>query len=81
MSNLAKYYDSIGDVATALSLSKECLDKRTRVLGEDHPHTLNSFNNLACYYNSKGDVDKALSLYKECLKKRKQVQGEFILIL
>ena len=54
----------------------ECLAKKKRVLGDDHPSTLNSLNNLALLFFNKGDHDRALPLYEECLAKRKRVLGE-----
>ena len=60
----------------ALPLCEECLTKRKRVLGEDHPDTLISLNNLAGLFERKGEYDRALPLYEECLAKRKRVLGE-----
>ena len=55
---------------------EECLAKRKRVLGEDHPDTLTSLDNLASLFYSKGEYDRALPLFEECLAKMKRVLGE-----
>jgi len=54
----------------------ECLDKRKRILGEDHPDTLSSMGNLAALYESQGNYDAALPLCLECLDKQKRILGE-----
>jgi hypothetical protein len=58
-----------------LPLYEECLEKRKRVLGDDHPSTLSSLNNLAGLFHDKGEYDHALPLYEECLEKSKRVLG------
>ena len=54
----------------------DCIAKRRRVLGEDHPDTLGSLNNLAFLYKSQGQYDKAEPLYVDCLAKRQRVLGD-----
>ena len=76
MSALAGLFESMGDYDRALPMHEECLAKRKRVLGEDHPDTLTSLNNLAGLFESMGDYDRALPMYEECLAKRKRVLGE-----
>ena len=55
---------------------EECLAKKKRVLGEDHPSTLSSLNNLAALFDDKGEYDRALPMYEECLAKYKRVLGD-----
>jgi tetratricopeptide (TPR) repeat protein len=75
-SALVHIFASIGDIDRALPLCEECLEKRKRVLGEDHPDTLNTLNNLAGVFALKGEYDRAIPLGEECLEKRKRVLGE-----
>jgi hypothetical protein len=44
-------------VQAARDLDQDTLDRRRRVLGEDHPHTLSSANNLAADLRELGVVD------------------------
>ena len=76
LNRLALVYYSKGEFEEALPLYDECLEKRKRVLGDDHPDTLASLNNLANVYYSKGEFEEALPLYEKCLKARKSVLGE-----
>lgn len=46
-SNLAVDLRALGRVEEALALDEDTLDRRRRVLGEDHPDTLLSASNLA----------------------------------
>ena len=39
---------------------------RTRVLGQEHPGTLNSVSNLAFIWNSQGHNNEAIELMEEC---------------
>jgi hypothetical protein len=38
-----------GEYDRALPLLEDCLEKRKRILGDDHPHTLKSIQNLALW--------------------------------
>ena len=76
MHPLAILFNSKGDYDRALPMVEECLAKKKRVLGEDHPDTLMSLNGLAGLFYSKGDYDRALPMVEECLAKRKRVLGE-----
>jgi hypothetical protein len=73
---LAEIFRRKGDYDHALPLFEECLAKRKRVLGEDHPDTLSSLNNLASLLDDKGDYDRALPMYEEYLEKGKRILGE-----
>ena len=65
----------LGRSTEALKLYEECLEIRTRVLGLEHPDTLQSMNELAVTYNNLGRSMEALKLYEECLEIRKRVLG------
>jgi tetratricopeptide (TPR) repeat protein len=68
-------YSSKGEYDRALQLFEECLEKRKRILGEDHPDTLKSLNDLADFFESQGQYDRALQLSEECLAKRSCIFG------
>ena len=57
---------------------KELLAKRRRILGEDHPDTLESLFNLAYYffYHHFDDYDRTQPLFEELLAKQKRLLGE-----
>jgi hypothetical protein len=76
MNALAGVFYGKGEYERALPLLEECLEKRKRVLGQDHRDTLESLNNLAQLLQSKGEYERALPLFEECLATRKRVLGE-----
>jgi len=47
---------------SAISLFERTLADRKRVLGENHPHTLNTRDNLAHAYRAAGRVEEAEGL-------------------
>jgi len=51
MNNLANTYRDQGGTGEAAALQEEVLQKRRRILGEEHPDTLASMNNLANTYS------------------------------
>jgi tetratricopeptide (TPR) repeat protein len=56
-------------------LHEQALAARERVLGPDHPHTLQSRNNLALAYQAAGRLDEAISLHEQALAARERVLG------
>ena len=57
--NLANAYRDAGRTAEAITLHEQNLADRERVLGADHPYTLNSRNNLAIAYRAAGRTAEA----------------------
>jgi Tetratricopeptide repeat len=55
MSNVALTYRVLGDPQGANELHEQTLTTRRRVLGDDHPDTLNSMNNLAAVRRELGE--------------------------
>ena len=47
----------MGRDAEARDLDQDILDRRRRVLGDDHPRTLTSANNLAADLRALGETD------------------------
>ncbi|KAM0714701.1 hypothetical protein Q7P37_009718 [Cladosporium fusiforme] len=75
MSNLAGYYDRLGDSRQAAEMGEECWRTRKAKLGADHPHTLTSMSNLAWYYYRLGDSRQAAEMGEECWRMRKAKLG------
>ena len=80
------HIDSMNDLAEiyhqrsffkARPLFLKCLEKRTSLLGEDHPDTLESLSNLAGLYGGIGFHQKARTMYGACLERQKVVLGEY----
>src|SRR5207244_3465687 len=55
---------------------REALAIRQKVLGEEHPHTANSYNNLAFCLDEQGKHAEALPLYQKVLAITQKVLGE-----
>ena len=73
MANLAVTYSDQGRTDEAAVLQEEVLQKRRRILGEEHPNTLTSMANLAVTYRDQGRTGEAVALEEEVLQKRKQL--------
>ncbi len=66
----------LGDAAGARDLHEAALSVRRRVLGEEHPDTLQSMNNLAVIRWALGDAASARDLHEAALSARRRVLGE-----
>jgi tetratricopeptide (TPR) repeat protein len=75
MNNLALAYQASGQLARAVPLLEETLQKWKVKLGPDHLDTLTCMNNLAWAYQASGQPAKAVPLYEETLQKRKAQLG------
>ncbi len=64
MSNLAFLYRALGHDDKAEPLLDHVLEARERVLGREHPDTLESVNNLAALYFERGDWQKAADYWR-----------------
>ena len=65
MENLAVTYSNQEKYEEAEELEVKVLDLCTKVLGQEHPHTLTLIENLAKTYKGQGKMD--LDLYNEVL--------------
>ena len=75
-SRFALAYDENGFFKEAEELSVRVLEIDKRVLGEEHPDTLNSMANLAVTYRQRGRLEEAEGLEVRVLEIRKRVLGE-----
>ncbi|MFJ4242402.1 tetratricopeptide repeat protein, partial [Streptomyces iakyrus] len=67
---------SAGNLQRAIPLYEQNLTDSLRVLGDDHPNTLNSRNNLAYAYRSAGNLQRAIPLYEQNLTDSLRVLGD-----
>ena len=73
---LASLYQSIGLYDAAYPLQKSALATRRRVLGEEHPDTIQSINNMGGLLQGKGRLTEAEPYFLEALEKCRCVFGE-----
>src|SRR5207253_7335069 len=76
MNNLADLYRTQGQYAKAEPLLVKALEVRRRVLGEEHPDTLNSMHSLAMLYLYQGQLAKAEPLFREALERTRKRHAE-----
>ena len=69
------YLDQMSDITRSVPLLEKVLADRERVLGADHPDSLQSRNNLAGAYRSAGRVSEAIALFERALADRERVLG------
>ncbi|KAJ7697794.1 P-loop containing nucleoside triphosphate hydrolase protein, partial [Mycena rosella] len=71
------YYEE-GKYSTlhAKDLETQVLEKRIKILGEDHPDTLISMSNLAIGYSRLGEFQRSKDLGTQVLEKRTTILGE-----
>jgi tetratricopeptide (TPR) repeat protein len=65
-----------GNLSEAEPYSRMALEKRRRVLGEEHPGTLASINSMGYLLQSQGKLAEAEPYYREALEKYRRVLGE-----
>ena len=73
---IAYAYLSAGRITEAIALYEKVLTDSTRILGQDHPHTLTSRNNLAGAYRETGRITEAIALYEKVLTDRTRILGK-----
>jgi hypothetical protein len=70
MNNLATTLWDQSDLANARTLYEQVLDARRRILGDEHPDTLQSMSNLAITLRKLSDIPAAQSLEDELARLR-----------
>jgi len=73
--SLGKTYHYMGEHKIALAQHERTLALRKKVLGSEHPDTLESMRNLAVSYRFVGRYEEALALHESVLILRKKVLG------
>ena len=74
--NLARAVALSGRVAEGIDIAERLLDDRRRLLGEDHPETLDSYGHLAHFHHLAGDHEASADRYRDLLERRRRVLGE-----
>jgi hypothetical protein len=75
MHNLASTYQAQGRNADAATIQEQVLEKRKRIQGEEHPHTLTAMHNLALTYQAQGRNADAATIQEEASEIRRRVTG------
>ena len=75
MHALALTYQAQGRNADAAKIQEEVLEKRKRILGEEHPHTLTTMHALASTYQAQGRNADAAKIQEEVLEKKREDFG------
>jgi tetratricopeptide (TPR) repeat protein len=70
------FFRNIGRWNDAAVSQKEVLEKRQRILGDEHPSTITAISNLAITLSDQGKLDKAASMKREVLEKRQRILGD-----
>ena len=74
-SNLASDLSVLGQKDEALELDEATYQRQNRILGPDHPDTLNSASNLAIDLSVVGQGERAAEILEDTLDRRRRVQG------
>jgi tetratricopeptide (TPR) repeat protein len=72
----ALYLSSRGEYRQALPHHKRALTGRRRLLGDDHPDTLESMNDMAEVLRELGELQSALKLHEQALAGRRRALGD-----
>ncbi|KAJ3035325.1 hypothetical protein HDV00_004053 [Rhizophlyctis rosea] len=76
MDDLAELYSRQGRYEQAEPLYIDALERRRRLLGEDHPDTLKSWTGLAQAYAKQGKYEESMARHREFYERSKRVLGE-----
>ncbi|WP_067171615.1 FxSxx-COOH system tetratricopeptide repeat protein [Microtetraspora niveoalba] len=74
--NIANVQRSQGSYQAARELDEWVREQQTRVMGENHPHTLLTTGGLAADLRALGEFDLALEMARETYDKWKELYGE-----
>jgi len=75
MAHLAATYRYLGKYTEAENLVMQVLDARNRILGVEHPDTINDMAHLAAIYWSLGKYREAEKLEMQVLDARNRILG------
>jgi tetratricopeptide (TPR) repeat protein len=73
---LAAVHRKLGHFQEARDLDEACLSRNRRLLGDNHPSTLNSATSLAVDLRRLGDFQRALELDEDTLARKQRIFGE-----
>lgn len=69
------YLNDRGEYETAISINNKTISTRARILGEEHPETLDAMNNLVSSLIRSGELASARDLGEKVLTTRNRVLG------
>ena len=72
---MGEYFLQTGKYIEAEKSYRQALELRERLLGVDHPSTLDSMNNLALVLDSQGKYEEAEKMHRQTLELREKVLG------
>jgi len=75
MNNLANTLGDQGKLEEAAAMKKEVLEKRRRILGEEHPSTITAMNNLAATLSGQGKLEESIAMFSEAYVKMTTLLG------
>lgn len=74
--NLGNRYDLLGLYDSSIELLQSSLESRRRLLGPDHPDTIENEEQIALVMGENGKSDEALAMMQEVVERRARVFGE-----
>ncbi|KAK3348603.1 hypothetical protein B0T25DRAFT_623733 [Lasiosphaeria hispida] len=76
LSSVGEGFRNLGKYKEAKQMHRQALQLYEKVLGKEHPDTLNSMNNLASGLQSQGKYEEAEQMHQQALELRKKVLGK-----
>ena len=76
LDGISDFLNSTGHWTEEFALRNFCLDKLTRLLGEEYPDTIWAMSSLGASCRDLGKLDKALSMQREALGKSRKIFGK-----
>ena len=73
---MACTYGELGDYKKAIELFEKVYKLSCKILGEEHPDTINSLKNCAYTYFYLGDIEKSLELFEKLCVLQCKTYGE-----
>ncbi|KAI0451044.1 hypothetical protein F5B21DRAFT_393516 [Xylaria acuta] len=74
--NIAASYAMLGKYSKSEQLYRKTLELKEKVLGKEHPDTLESMNNLANVLQYQGNYEEAKGMFRQVLELKEKVLGK-----
>jgi len=71
MNNLVATLGDQGQLEEAAAIKKEVVEKRKRILGDEHPNTILVMNNLVITLGDQGQLEEAVVIIRVVVEKIK----------
>ena len=76
MNNLVNTLKDLSQLDEAVKIKQEVLEKRRRILSEEHPSMISAINNLTNTLRDLGQLDKAAKMLEVTVQKMKKILGD-----